>query len=643
MTLIGQRQGSTQAYSTRGRVYPFASVVGRLATKRALMLSAVEPRLNGVLIGTDDLGETQEILRSFISLLAEIDRYSRSEPFSPPVIEVPQNVTEDRLLGGLDLEVTLASGRRAVSKGLLAAADNGYLIVNNIDLIDAAIAGQIANAIDTKKVVLEREGLSATQPARFTVFGSFDQLGDQRQSLLSERIDLIVAGDDSFSTVERTETIARRLNFEDRPDSFEGNCEIETAELQNQIYEARRLLPLTRISTAQTRRLTEVALRLGVRGNRWDLVAVRVARANAAFSARREVDEEDLIAAIQLVFVPRATEMPPSESSRADGERSANDPIESDEHFDAENESAGESIEDLIVKAVDALTPQYSELVPAVKTKHSAAGRRSGDFKHTRGRYVRSVMKHRAGSRIAIDATLRAAAPLQRLRGKQTPKDPKRVGRARRVTVEPSDLRFKQLRHRSGLLFIFAVDASGSMTANRMSQAKGALIRLLARAYVHRDKVALLTFKRDRADVLLGPTRSVDVAKRLVDWLPAGGRTPISAGLVKASQLARAAKLHGMPQAVLVLFTDGRANVPLADEETGFTLDDELMALGEVLSSDNVSTIVVDTRSQFVSTGNARRLADLLGAKYLYLPRWDAAAVEKSVYRLAEELRGSDK
>jgi magnesium chelatase subunit D len=203
----------------------------------------------------------------------------------------------------------------------------------------------------------------------------------------------------------------------------------------------------------------------------------------------------------------------------------------------------------------------------------------------------------------------------------------------------PDDLRFKRFKRRSGALFIFAVDASGSMAVNRMAQAKGAITRLLGEAYLQRDKVALISFRGSQADVLLAPTRSVELAKRLVDAMPAGGATPLAAGLEKALELARVARLQGMHRAVVLLMTDGRANIGLRGPgpeglDRG-AVQDELREIGAVLKTAGVESVVIDTRLSFVSAGDARGLADNLGARYFYLPRADAATFYAAVREIA--------
>jgi magnesium chelatase subunit D len=211
------------------------------------------------------------------------------------------------------------------------------------------------------------------------------------------------------------------------------------------------------------------------------------------------------------------------------------------------------------------------------------------------------------------------------------------------MIIKPEDLRFKQHNRRSGILFIFAVDASGSMRVNRMAQAKGALTRLLEQAYLHRDKVALISFRRAGAEILLAPTRSIELAKRSVDCLPAGGATPLAAGLMKALELARSARLREAQQVVLLIFTDGRANVGLGNEpgasSSGGEINDELRRIGAALLRERIKSVVVDTRLKFASGGAGAALADLLGGSYVYLPRADASAVYSAVNSEAALLR----
>jgi magnesium chelatase subunit D len=189
------------------------------------------------------------------------------------------------------------------------------------------------------------------------------------------------------------------------------------------------------------------------------------------------------------------------------------------------------------------------------------------------------------------------------------------------------------------MLIIFAVDASGSMALNRINLAKGALIRLLQQAYVHRDKVALIGFRSDRADVLLAPTRSVDLARRAIDSLAVGGGTPLASGIEAALELARRTRNTDLRQAMLVLFTDGSANVSRGGSRHEAVWA-ELAELCEAFRLDGFPSVVVDTRHHLLSGGEAERLAQMLGGKYVCLQRPDGDSIRKAVSAFADSKRG---
>lgn len=281
--------------------------------------------------------------------------------------------------------------------------------------------------------------------------------------------------------------------------------------------------------------------------------------------------------------------------------------------------------------------PAVGELDQPTLQERDARGRSSGkqgtERDSTHGRYVRS--SERAGShrRVALDATLRAAVVSRSSRGLQ-PAD-----REPTIKIKPDDLRFKQLRQKSGILFVFAVDASGSMALGRLAQAKGALIGLLQTAYVRRDSVALISFRGESAEVLLPPTRSVAAARRLVDALPAGGGTPVAAGLLSALELARTAQRRSRQQVLLVILTDGRANVGLRAGKDRGAIAAELSHIASELLSEGITSVVLDTAPKFVSRGEACELAEILRARYVYLPRPNADKVQQAIDSVGKALR----
>jgi magnesium chelatase subunit D len=177
------------------------------------------------------------------------------------------------------------------------------------------------------------------------------------------------------------------------------------------------------------------------------------------------------------------------------------------------------------------------------------------------------------------------------------------------------------------------------MALNRLAQAKGAMTRLLKEAYLHRDRVALISFRGEEAEVLLSHTRSVELGRRMVDAMPAGGATPIAKGVLRSIEVARLAQSRDRQQTLLLLFTDGRANVSASGERQRSKIEEELRRLGAALQREGIASVVVDTRSKFVSSGEGQSLAEVLGGRYVYLPRADSDSIHDCISEAAAELR----
>lgn len=594
--------------------------------KQALMMLAVDPRLKGVIAASSGGLASDEAAKFYQAILPDD---------SPHTVKVPLNVTEDRLLGSIDIERAVATGERQTSRGLLAEADRGALSVDNINLLDMSMISYIADALDSAVVRLEREGISELHQSRFVLISAFDKSEVGLNPILRERVGLIVESDESASAEERMAMLEHEVFAENQVSGFGNQYLIDTDAVRLTVKKARKRLSSVRISPEKIRSLIEAGLRLGIEGNRADILALRAARASAALGDRRAVAEEDLISAIRFVLAPRANRFPEVEESRSPQPEPESRAQENQNDQGASDSE--KSLEELIIEATDARLPDNVLNITQRKSRNSSSGKRIDSSISSRGRYSGSTTTRPRESKVAIEATLRAAAPFQAAR--------QAIRADMRVKIIPDDLRYKRFKRKTGMLFIFCVDASGSMAANRMAQAKGALTRLLQDAYLHRDRVALIIFRGEKAELLLAPTRSVELGKRMVDALPAGGGTPLASGLLAALELARLSRSKERENAMLVLFTDGRANVGLhTDNIIGrdarmAAIEEELKQIGAAMWAEGISSVVIDTMSRFLSGGEGRSLAEWLGGRYIYLPRANADSIYDVVASTATRAR----
>lgn len=597
----------------------------------------------------------------------------KSEPRAVPVVELPLGATEDRVCGTIDLGRALREGVKTFEPGLLAHANRGFLYIDEVNLLEDHLVDLLLDVAATSRNRVEREGVSAEHPSRFVLVGSGNpEEGELRPQLL-DRFGLSVEVETVRDLDSRVLIVEHREAFDSDPLKFLDAHRDEGARLRARILKAARMFPKVEVPRALLRSIAELCLRLGVDGHRGEITVTRAARALAAFEGRKKATAEDVrrVAAMSLRHRLRRD---PLEQSGGDGARvqtsveelfgdsgekgNGDTRVKADETRAVENPGGNHTQkregqrngmspgEDDIQKDGDArrgsrldgentfaptdevrlkqnFLARQANMKPRAKRVSQTARRassRSSSYA-TRGRHVGATMAAATGTTRAIapDATLRAAA-LARACEKSDSE-----GFALRIT--PEDLRFKRFRAKSGALFIFLIDTSGSMASNRISQAKGALAHLLRRSYVNRDRVSLVSFRERKAELLLAPSASASRARNLLDELPVGGATPLAAGLLRALEVSRRASVERARQINLVVFTDGRANVPLTGDllKEGATLKnlirDEIRSVGESLRGAGVTSLVIDTQHRFTSSGEGQFLSQALGGRYLQLPQ----------------------
>lgn len=611
--------------------YPFAAVYGMDDAKRALLCAAVNPRLRTVLIRGGPGSAKTTLARSFGDLIGR------------RIVNVPLNASEEQIFGGMDVEATLRTGRAAMTRGLMAEANEGILYIDDANLMDQRVLVTILDCVESGEVRVEREGVSGRYTTDTILVATMNPEDSDVSAHVLDRFDLCAYSDfPDDNLAGREEVLRRNAVFLDDPESFSAEYADDGRDLSHKIEHGRLILPLTTISDELIEVAAGLSDKVSADGMRGDIAMVYASRAIAALDGRDRVSRRDLEEAAMIALAHRrrfSPAPPPPPRERAD-ERSPQDEPPAEDRGESGREQEGphrtppqpeggvtdiqQTIEDMFFeigrqfRVID-----YLEGGPerVLRTSSRKGRRNMAESSDANGRYARSRIPEGRTSDVAFDATVRAAAPYQSTR--------EHHGLA--VEIEKQDIRMKVRERRSGCTILFLVDASGSLgVRRRMATVKGAVLSMLRDSYVKRDSVGMMAFRRDSAELILPPTRSVEYSYRKLEELPTGGKTPLAEALLKASDFMTAyTRSHPGEPCYVVLVTDGRANVPLREGEDA---NEEVRRLSAGISVPGTKWVVIDAGSGYARFDNAERLAEGLRGTYFRLEELDAD-------RLAEVVR----
>lgn len=584
--------------------------------QQAICLLAVDPQGLGGLCLRGPAGPGRD------ALLASLRHML---PPEAPWRRLPLQIDDERLLGGLDLGLSLAAGRPVAQAGLLAEAAGGVLLLAMAERCNAGLAAKLASAVEQGAgrfcIVALDEGQSAEEPVPASLLERLALIASPAEPALGAVLD---------SPAERQVLLPVDLAA------------------------ARRRLARIAYDEATVQALCATAVALGLVSLRPPWQAWRAACAAAAIAGRDEVSQADAELAACLVLAPRARALPqpqaePEAESPSAPEPEASAPPEPSpgapepgaaeasppEPSDGEQQAQAALQEQMIAAAQAAIPPGLLASLAGAHTPNGStgAGRRGAAARPAQSGRPLAPRRGslRAGSRLDLLATMRAAIPWQRLR--QMEREQRGLGTSpARLLLRRDDFHIKRYRRPSETTTVFVVDASGSQALNRLAEAKGAVELLLAECYVRRDRVALIAFRGEGAEVLLAPTRSLVRARRSLSGLPGGGGTPLAAGIEAAWRLGSSlqqSQHEGGGRALLVFLTDARANIA-RDGSPGRSLAmQDALSAARRLRASGLASVLIDTSPR--PQPAAMALAQAMAARYVPLPQGQAKDVHAAV------------
>jgi len=587
--------------------FPFSAVLGADEVKKAIKCLLVSKGIRSVLVqGTSGSAKT--------TLVRSISGISEKK-----VINLPLNATEGQITGALDIEETITSGTKKILPGLISRADENILYADDANLMDRSILGSILKATSGEEITAEREGISWKYTSDMKFIATMNVLENPMDEQLLDMFDICVDIGNITNEKERYEIVRRRTEFDRDKENFHKTYEQDDKKISEEINAAAGRIEFVSISDDLLRVIAELCGKVGAEGHRGDIATANASMALAALNGRDEVVLEDVKDAAKLCLRHRMTEISEEENEKRSSEPNTEQPNADEADTappddigsggnDENGGTGGDDTETVFSIGNTFSVIDFTEL-RSFRDINARSYGKHGKTKSTvcKGRYIRSRISSDYRD-IAIDASMRAAAPYQQFRKKE--------GLA--IVLEMSDLRQKVRERKSGASIMFVVDASGSMGARkRMVSVKGAVFSLLKESYKNRDKVGLTAFRRDSAEVLLPFTKSVDFAYKKLKDMPTGGTTPLAAALLKTyTELKKEKRMRPNERYYVVLATDGRANAAMSG---GDAFKDAISAARHIGREATASWIVVDTGTGYPHTDNAFNICKELNGIYLKL------------------------
>lgn len=585
-------------------IFPFTAIVGQELLKKALLINAMDPTISGVLIKGDKGTGKSTAVRALADLLPKIkivsgcpfnchpenlrlmckscqDLYKRDGKLpwierKMEIVDMPLSATEDMVIGTINIKRALKDGVKALEPGILARANRNILYIDEVNLLDDHLVNILLDSAAMGVNIVEREGISLYHPSRFILVGTMNpEEGELRPQIL-DRFGLSVEVKALRLKENRLKVIEHRREFDSNPWRFEKRFNKEQSKLRESIVNAQAILPDVSISKELLEKIVEITMSFGIKTHRADIVMEKTSRALSALDGRNYVTEEDIKEAALLALPHRMRQQP----------------------FEKEKKLTKEKIETILQsKSKDEIFDFDKDLdikknMLDINTTVSKQGKDFPKTEGRRGHYIKA-RENKNPKGIAIDATIRKA-----------------IRETGKLEILPEHLMEKIRIGKGEMLYIILLDSSSSMRIERKIRfAKTLTWLLLKQSYKKKNKVSLITFREDNAQISVPPTRDSVKIEEALEKLPTGGKTPLTPALLEAFKMAKK-ETNILP--TIILISDGKGNVFIKNN-----LEEDIKFLSAFTS--NINLIVVNAENRNRSIGILEDISKTFNGSHFYL------------------------